>query len=246
SKADHLDALTFDLENGNHVQLKGRIDRLDTYQEDNRVYVKVIDYKSGSTKFDLLKIYHGTQLQLVVYMNAAMELEKKKHPGREIVPGGLFYYHIDDPVIEVTGEMTELEIKDAVLKELKPDGVVNSEEAIYRAMDDAFESKSDVIPVELKKSGELSSRSSVVTTEEFDILKEYVNKSIIEKGNEIYSGNVKVSPFVEGQSSGCEYCPYKSVCGFDVKINGFEERMGKKLKKEQIFEQMMTENAKGN
>ena len=246
SKADHLDALTFDLENGNHVQLKGRIDRLDTYQEDNRVYVKVIDYKSGSTKFDLLKIYHGTQLQLVVYMNAAMELEKKKHPGREIVPGGLFYYHIDDPVIEVTGEMTELEIKDAVLKELKPDGVVNSEEAIYRAMDDVFESKSDVIPVELKKSGELSSRSSVVTTEEFDILKEYVNKSIIEKGNEIYSGNVKVSPFVEGQSSGCEYCPYKSVCGFDVKINGFEERMGKKLKKEQIFEQMMTENAKGN
>ena len=246
SKADHLDALTFDLENGNHVQLKGRIDRLDTYQEDNRVYVKVIDYKSGSTKFDLLKIYHGTQLQLVVYMNAAMELEKKKHPGREIVPGGLFYYHIDDPVIEVTGEMTELEIKDAVLKELKPDGVVNSEEAIYRAMDDVFESKSDVIPVELKKSGELSSRSSIVTTEEFDILKEYVNKSIIEKGNEIYSGNVKVSPFVEGQSSGCEYCPYKSVCGFDVKINGFEERMGKKLKKEQIFEQMMTENAKGN
>lgn len=246
SKADHLDALTFDLENGNHVQLKGRIDRLDTYQDDNRVYVKVIDYKSGSTKFDLLKIYHGTQLQLVVYMNAAMELEKKKHPGRKIVPGGLFYYHIDDPVIEVTGEMTELEIKDAVLKELKPDGVVNSEEAIYRAMDDVFESKSDVIPVELKKSGELSSRSSVVTTEEFDILKEYVNKSIIEKGNEIYSGNVKVSPFVEGQSSGCEYCPYKSVCGFDVKINGFEERMGKKLKKEQIFEQMMTENAKGN
>ena len=51
---------------------------------------------------------------------------------------------------------------------------------------------------------------------------------------------------MEGQSSGCEYCPYKSVCGFDVKINGFEERMGKKLKKEQIFEQMMTENAKGN
>ena len=77
SKADHLDALTFDLEQENHIRLRGRIDRLDTCIDDNRVYVKVIDYKSGSTKFDLIKLYHGMQLQLIVNMNAAMELEKK-------------------------------------------------------------------------------------------------------------------------------------------------------------------------
>lgn len=243
SKADKLDALSFDLEEGNHIQLKGRIDRLDTCMDDNRMYVKVIDYKSGSTKFDLLKIYHGMQLQLVVYINAAMELEKKKHSGKEIVPGGLFYYHIDDPVIEVTGEVSETEIKEAILKELKPDGLVNSEESIYRALDDEFETKSDVIPVELKKSGELSSRSSVASTEEFEVLKEYVNHSIVEAGNDIYKGNVKISPFVDGQNSSCEYCPYKAVCGFDIKIPGYEERKGEKLDKKEIFGQMMTDNA---
>lgn len=243
SKVDQLEALTFDLEEGNHIQLKGRIDRLDTCEEDNRMYVKVIDYKSGSTKFDLLKIYHGMQLQLVVYMNAAMELEKKKHSGKEIVPGGLFYYHIDDPVIEVTGEMTEEDVKAAILNELKPDGVVNSEEAIYRAMDDAFETKSDVIPVEIKKSGELSARSSVADTEEFEILKEFVNHSIVKVGKDIYNGNVQVSPFEDGQRSSCEFCPYKAVCGFDLKVSGFEERKGRKLDKKEIFGQMMTENA---
>jgi len=243
SKIDQLEALTFDLEDGNHIQLKGRIDRLDTCMEDNRIYVKVIDYKSGSTKFDLLKIYHGMQLQLIVYMNAAMELEKKKHGSKEIVPGGLFYYHIEDPVIEVTDEVTEEDIREAILKELKPDGVVNSEEAIYRAMDDSFESKSNVIPVELKKSGELSARSSVATAEEFEILKEYVNYSIVETGKDIYKGNVKIAPFTDGQTSGCDYCPYKAVCGFDVKIPGFEERRGKKLDKKEIFGQMMTDNA---
>jgi len=243
SKADQLDALNFDLEDGNHIQLKGRIDRLDTCIDENRMYVKVIDYKSGSIKFDLLKIYHGMQLQLVVYMNAAMELEKKKHTSKEIVPGGLFYYHIDDPVIEVTEDVTEQDIREAILKELKPDGVVNSEEAVYRAMDDDFETKSDVIPVELKKSGELSARSSVATAEEFDVLKEYVNYSIVEAGKNIYKGNVKVSPFVDGQTSGCDYCPYKSICGFDVKIPGFEERKGKKLDKKDIYGQMMTDNA---
>ena len=243
SKADHLEALEFDLEKDNHIQLRGRIDRLDTCVDDNRLYVKVIDYKSGNTKFDLLQLYHGMQLQLVVYMNAAMELEKKKHAKKEIVPGGLFYYHIDDPVVEVTGEVDEAEVREAILKELKPDGLVNQEETIYRAMDDEFEQKSDVIPVELKKSGELSARSSVASTEEFDILSEYVKHNIVKTGNDIYQGNVQISPFVEGQMSSCDYCPYKAICGFDVKIQGFEERKAGKIDKKDIFERMATENA---
>jgi len=243
SKADHLEALEFDLDQGNKVQLKGRIDRLDTCVDDNRLYVKVIDYKSGSTKFDLLKLYHGLQLQLVVYMNAAMELEKKNHVAKEIVPGGLFYYHIDDPVIEVTGETSEAELQAAVLKELKPDGVVNSEEAIFRAMDDVFETKSDVIPVELKKTGELSARSSVASTEEMDVLREYVNHSIVRTGNAIYGGDVSVAPFTDGTTSGCDYCPYKAVCGFDVKIDGYEERRGAKIDKKDLFDKMATDNA---
>lgn len=243
SKADHLDGLSFDLENENHIELRGRIDRLDTCVDDNRVYVKVIDYKSGNTKFDLLKIYHGMQLQLIVYMNAAMEFEKKKHTHKEIVPGGLFYYHIDDPVVEVTGEVNEAEIQAAILKELKPDGLVNQEEAIYRAMDDVFEQKSDVIPVELKKSGELSARSSVATAEEFEILSEYVNHTIVKTGNAIYKGNVQVAPYVENQVSSCDYCPYKAVCGFDRKVQGFEERKTKKLDKKDLFDRMATQNA---
>ncbi len=243
SKNDKLDALSFQLDEGNHIQLKGRIDRLDTCIDDNRLYVKIIDYKSGNTKFDVLKLYHGLQLQLVVYMNAALELEKEKHPTKEVVPGGLFYYHIDDPVIELTGEMSETDLQESILKELKPDGLVNKEEAIYRAMDAYFESKSDVIPVELKKSGELSSRSSVATSEEFAILSEYVNHNIVQKGNEIYRGNVEVSPFVEGQNSSCDYCPYKAVCGFDVKIKGYESRKGTKIDKKELFERMETENA---
>lgn len=243
SKQDKLDALSFRLEEGNQIHLKGRIDRLDTCVDDNRLYVKIIDYKSGNTKFDVLKLYHGLQLQLVVYMNAALELERKMHPAKEVVPGGLFYYHIDDPVIELTGEMDEADVEEAILKELKPDGLVNKEEAIYRAMDQEFETKSDVIPVELKKSGELSSRSSVATSEEFSILSEYVNHHIVQKGNEIYQGHVEVSPFVEGQSSSCDYCPYQAVCGFDVKIKGYESRKGKKIDKKEIFTRMETENA---
>ena len=243
SKANHLESLQFELEQNNRIELRGRIDRLDTCVDENRMYVKVIDYKSGSTKFDLLKLYHGMQLQLVVYMSAAIELEKKEHETKEIVPGGLFYYHIDDPVVEVTGEVSEEEIQAAILKELKPDGLVNAKEAVYRAMDDEFEQKSDVIPVELKKNGEMSARSSIASTEEFEILSEYVNHTIVKAGNDIYSGNVEVSPFVDGQMSSCDYCPYKAVCGFDTKIDGFQERKPTKMERKDIFERMESDNA---
>ena len=110
-------------------------------------------------------------------------------------------------------------------------------------MDMDFEKKSDVIPVELKKDGSHSQRSSVASEEMFHRISDYVNHHIKETGEEIYQGNVEVKPFVQGQSSGCDYCPYKAVCGFDVKIPGFKERTGAKLQKEEILERMYTLSA---
>ena len=243
SKADHLSALEFELENHNRIMLKGRIDRLDTCVDDNRIYVKVIDYKSGSGKFDLLQLYYGKQLQLVVYMNAALEMEKKKHPLKEVVPGGLFYYNIEDPVIEADVSDTEDDVKAKILKELKPKGLVNGESSIYRSMDLVFDKSSDVIPVELKQDNTLSKRSSVASTEEFEMIMKYVNHHIQKTGKEIYQGNVEVKPFVMDTSSACKYCSYQAVCGYDRKIPGFEERREGKIEKEEILERMEIANA---
>lgn len=64
------------------MRLQGRIDRIDTYEDKDKLYVKIIDYKSGNTGFELLSLYHGLKLQLVVYMNAAMELFAKQNPAK--------------------------------------------------------------------------------------------------------------------------------------------------------------------
>ena len=95
------------------MNLLGRIDRVDTYETPDKVYVKIIDYKSGNTSFSLVNLYHGLQLQLVVYMNAALELEEKRHPGKKAEPAGIFYYHIQDPMVDGLGNETEAEIKTA-------------------------------------------------------------------------------------------------------------------------------------
>ena len=90
---------------GRGAELRGRIDRVDVNcrGEDNQLYVKVIDYKSGATKLDLLKVYYGLQLQLALYLGAAMELEEKRFPKNQVRPAGIFYYNVKDPVLNQEG-----------------------------------------------------------------------------------------------------------------------------------------------
>ena len=87
---DSLDAINITLSDEEKLRLRGRIDRMDVCEKDDTVYVKIIDYKSGNTSLDLVALYYGLQLQLVVYMDAALELEEKKHPGKEVEPAGIF------------------------------------------------------------------------------------------------------------------------------------------------------------
>ena len=82
------------------MKLKGTIDRIDLCEVGDNLYVKIVDYKSGNQRFDIAALYYGLSLQLVVYMNAARALEEKEHPGKKVIPAGILYYNIDDPMIE--------------------------------------------------------------------------------------------------------------------------------------------------
>ncbi len=247
SELENLDALEFTLDKEQRLRLTGRIDRMDTCDDQGVVYVKVIDYKSGNTKFDLIRIYRGLQLQLVVYMNVALELGKQTYPDKDIIPGGILYYHIDDPVIEMKDDISLESAEKEILMALKPDGLVNRMEEIYRAFDEDFEGKSEVIPVELKKSGEISeSRSHVASTEEFAIIRNYVNAQIKAQGRQIYEGDIRINPYQEGKESSCNFCPYHSVCGMDPKIPGFSYRRLESCSKEDIFEKMQEAVVYGN
>ena len=189
--------------------------------------------------------YFFQQLQLVVYMNAAMELADKNHPKKEIIPGGILYYHIDDPVLETEENISESEAEHALLMALRPDGLVNADETIYRGMDADFEGKSEVIPVELKKSGEISmARSHVATTDEFALIQRYVTAEIKRQGQQIYAGDVSVNPYQNGTECSCNYCPYASVCGIGGKIPGYGYRHMENLSKDDVFDHMETDLAR--
>ena len=124
SRVENLDAVNITLSEEEKMKLRGRIDRLDTCEDEDHVYVKVIDYKSGNKKFDLAAVYYGLQLQLIVYMNVAAEMMKKSHPDKEVVPAALLYYHVNDPMIKSEEELSPEQVNDQLLKELRMNGLV--------------------------------------------------------------------------------------------------------------------------
>lgn len=199
----------------------GKIDRVDTCEDGDCIYVKVIDYKTGSKSFDVTALYHGLQLQLMVYMDAALQLEQKKHPEKEILPAGVFYYRIQDPLIDRPKEGEEQE---SILKELKPDGMISLEKEVLEHLDHCMVGESSVIPVKYNKNGSLSKSSKAASAQDFYLMMKYAVNKVEEIRQKILSGDVKVNPYRRGTETSCDYCSYRQICGFDTKMEGYRYR----------------------
>lgn len=241
SRADKLESVNIALSESEKMKLRGRIDRIDTCEDGNQVYVKVIDYKSGSRKFDLAALYYGLQLQLVVYMNVAAEITKRNHPDKEVVPAALLYYHVSDPLVKSEGEMTPEEVSREILKELRTTGIVSGDGRAVSLLDKNFTDRSLVIPVERKKDGSFSLRSSTVGKEDYETISQFVNHKIRQFGREILSGNIEVNPCEQGGRDSCTYCAYKGVCDFEEKTPGYHTRVLGNIPEDEIFNKMREE-----
>ncbi len=231
-----VEPVIIDLDDQDRMIIEGRIDRVDSFEKDGELYIKVIDYKSGNKKFNLSEMYHGLQLQLAVYMKAVLNASGDK----SYKPAGMFYFRIDDPLIE-TDTRDESMIHDEIFKSLKLDGIALEDMEVLKAMDDKIESgyKSDIIPVELKKSGEVSSRSSTADEPHMMMLLDYVEKKMKEIGGAIGDGVVRIEPCKSQGMTACDYCDYGSVCQFDTVFTGNRYKNIPKLTKEEAIEKMM-------
>ena len=209
----------------------GRIDRLDVMKEDDKVYVKIIDYKTGNTSFDLVSIYYGLQMQLVVYMDAAIQAEKKKHEGCEVRPAGIFYYNVKDPMLQKELEDDLDELNPEIFKKLKMNGLVTKDDHVIECLDKTTVS----LPLSYTTKGTLRKGASVADETQFALLDEYVKKKITDIRESIMDGNAEVAPYEMGNRNACTYCPYQGTCGFDRKIPGYEFRRLKQFADEEIW-----------
>ena len=250
--------LSFSRSFGGDMELIGRIDRLDTFEKEGKLYVRVVDYKSRKQTFQLSDFYHGRQLQLAVYLGAALEKAARQNPGTEVIPAALFYSMMDDPAADadelaaimskIRADHTQKETECAeqayrqfLLDELRPAGLVNSDPDVWRHMDRGLQpsESSDIIPIALKKDGSLHGSSSAVTAGKLSALADFADRKAEAICQEILAGNIQVEPFRSKGETGCTYCPYSSVCGFDIRLPGYRYREEEECKEPKIWERIL-------
>ena len=156
--------------------------------------MKIIDYKTGNTSFDLVSIYYGLQLQLVVYMDAAMQAEKRLYPECEVEPAGIFYYNVKDPMIQKTLQEDLDELDPEIMKKLKMNGLVSSDPDVIQKLDASAAS----LPLSYTTKGALRKGSSVASPQRFRLLNAYVKKKITEVQDSILTGKADASPYEIG------------------------------------------------
>lgn len=156
-------------------------------------------------------------MQLLVYLDALIR-NSKYILEKQVKPGAVLYFKIDDPIIKSKKEMTTEEVEREVLENLKMKGLVLKDARVVRAMDKDIDGYSLVIPAAFKKDGDFKANSSVVTEEEFDLLREYVNDKMISLCEDMLSGEIKIEPIKHANRTQCEYCDFSSICQFDTGI----------------------------
>jgi ATP-dependent helicase/nuclease subunit B len=218
-----VNSLNLELDNQRKMILRGTIDRIDSYSNDTYTYITIIDYKSSGQDLDFGDVYHGLQLQLLVYLNAAIQVQEKVSE-KKVIPAGLFYFKIDDPFVASSADYNEAHIEDELLESMQLKGVALNDSDVIKKLDNLFIKASKVIPVSKNKDGQLSKASKVLELEDFDILCGYVRDETQRIGNEIIKGNIEVKPYKKGEKSACDYCKYGGICRFDVKMPNFDYR----------------------
>lgn len=217
----------------------GRIDRIDTYETDDKVYVKVVDYKTGENEFELEDAYYGLKIQLVTYMKAALELEKQENTGKEVVMSGMYYYNIQEAF--ASDDAAKEDINKERLESLVMKGVTNSDPEVIDLLEKDKEGKSIAIPVSFVKSGQIRKNKNALDVEHFELLSNHVEEKIKDANERIKNGKVNITPYKKGDNDGCEYCPYAAVCGFDLKL-GYSYNSMESLDNEALWNKMAEEN----
>ncbi len=205
-----------ELADGSHVYLQGRIDRIDVLDGETK-HIRVIDYKSGVKKFDPTMAYYGIQLQLLLYLAAAMENTT------DAQAAGFFYCRIADPTVKSESRIKE-EVERQIAKKLALAGVSLSDVEILRAQDERFAAM-------ITRDGKPSAlyKASMTDREGMDAMIAFARRKACELAGGVYSGVIEDMPAAHGAYLACTYCDYAAVCGFDPTRKNKKQLMGKSV-----------------
>jgi ATP-dependent helicase/nuclease subunit B len=237
-----LPPFQFKLRNGTKMELQGRIDRVDKAEDENGVYLRVVDYKSSSRDLDMTEVYYGLALQMLTYLDIVLS-NSRSLVGQEALPAGVLYFHVHNPMVNSKKVLTLDQIENEIFKSFKMKGLVLGESEIVRLMDQTLETgSSDIISAGIKKDGTLSSKSKAASKEDFHYMRKHVRKLYEESGNRIISGATEISPYKLKDRTPCQFCSFRSVCQFDQSLEENDYRVLQASKPQDLLNKLREED----
>jgi ATP-dependent helicase/nuclease subunit B len=219
-KGDNPTACEFELKNGTKVVFSGVIDRVDVLKlEDGKVYIRVVDYKTGTKQFALDDIKHGLNIQMLLYL---FTLQKNKNEAfyndvgsNSPYAAGVVYLSSNIPQLETEDYEDAQSIFAKAQKMLTRSGLLIDDIDILRAMNDEL-SPDYLGGIRLKKDGTLGG-NALTSAERFDALRDEIDKTLTSISEKIISGCADAEPLAYGKKDPCEFCAMKPICRRPIK-----------------------------
>ena len=221
-----LPPVVLTLHDGRRIALRGKIDRIDRFEGDKGLYLRVIDYKSSQKSLDPVRMWYGLQLQLLLYLQAATQIRP------DAMPAGAFYFTVKDPMVSAEEDVKAAAEK-LIARSLRLKGVVLAETEVVDAMD--AEEKQFSLEKVFNQDGSVSKTANALELTEMQALLRHAQTTAAALADRIRQGEMQASPAQIDQWSPCEYCQYASVCGLDPRLPGCEKRTLPAMSREELM-----------
>lgn len=200
-------SLEYDVNKKNY-QMKGIIDRVDEYDIDGKRYFRVIDYKTGNKKFDLLRVYHGLDLQLMVYLYTVAKI-------KDASPLGAFYMRLNHKFKNMG---LDEELDRTILDKHRLDGLVSNDREILERTDksfNAFDKPNSSIMQVNSRIKDYKKQTNFIDESTFNKIFSRSNQIIKESIEAIKEGDIEAKPYKLKNQIPCTFCQYKTICKFN-------------------------------
>lgn len=194
------------------LTVTGKVDRVDGWLKDGKLYLRVVDYKSGKKAFDLSDLRYGLNIQMLLYL-FTLQREGAAYFGREVVPAGVMYLPARDAIINAPRGASEELLRAAMDKELRRSGLVLAQPEVLQAMEHSALDAPRFLPLTLGRGGSIT--KGIASAAELGKLGKYLDKVLEQIARELRRGNIDADPRGHSENdSACTYCEFASACHF--------------------------------
>ena len=194
------------------LRVGGKVDRVDGWLKDGKLYLRVVDYKSGKKSFDLSAVRMGLDIQMLLYL-FTLQKTGAAHFGAEIEPAGVLYLPARDDILPAQRNIPPEKLQAEREKQLRRSGLLLAEPQVLQAMEHEALTEPRYLPLRVNKSGDLS--GSLASAAQLGKLGQYVETLLRDIAGEVRRGNIDADPCCHTEEdSPCRYCDWAPACHF--------------------------------